>query len=97
MHRVTPNDTPRDPTGPTPSARIESNRINQLFSNPDTGETESTRATGAAGVLLLLSFIYCLGYPVLKAFRRATGDGGEETEEQRGGSTAVVSAGDYAS
>lgn len=72
-------------------------RMAQLFaSSPDTGETtESTRATGAAGILLLLSFIYCLGYPVVKAFRRARGGGGGDTEEQQAGSTAVVAAGDY--
>lgn len=43
----------------------------QLFSDPDTSLTESTRAAGAAGVLLLMTFVYCLGYPVVKAFRRA--------------------------
>lgn len=43
----------------------------QLFSDPDTSLRESTRAAGAAGVLLLMTFVYCLGYPVVKAFRRA--------------------------
>ncbi|CAM9422637.1 unnamed protein product, partial [Laminaria digitata] len=46
-------------------------RSPELFSDADTSTTESTRATGAAGVLLLLSFVYCLGYPIVKAFRRA--------------------------
>lgn len=50
----------------------------QSFSDPDLSTTSSTRATGAAGVLLLLTFIYCLGYPVLKALRRArTGASGD--------------------
>lgn len=80
----------------TYSCLDESRHITQLFSSPDTGETESTRATGAAGVLLLLSFIYCLGYPAVKAFRRARGDDGGDAGEQQGGSnTAVVAAGDY--
>lgn len=43
----------------------------QLFSDPDTSLTESTRAAGAAGILLLMTFVYCLGYPIVKAFRRA--------------------------
>eukprot|EP00752_Nemacystus_decipiens_P009654 g8625.t1 len=72
-------------------------RSPELFSSPDTDETESTRATGAAGVLLLLSFMYCLGYPVIKAFRRARGDGSGDTDEQQAGrnSTAIVAASDY--
>eukprot|EP00903_Cladosiphon_okamuranus_P012915 g12058.t1 len=71
-------------------------RTPELFSNPDTGETESTRATGAAGILLLMSFIYCLGYPVVKAFRRASGnDGGVTGQQQAGSNTAIVAAGDY--
>ncbi|CAM9658090.1 unnamed protein product [Ascophyllum nodosum] len=46
-------------------------RSPELFSEPDTSITEPTRATGAAGVLLLMTFLYCLGYPIVRAFRRA--------------------------
>lgn len=72
----------------------------QLFSDADTSDTESTRATGAAGVLLLLSFVYCLGYPVVKAFRRAR-DADDTTErrgqQQPGSRNAIVAAGNYVS
>eukprot|EP00904_Undaria_pinnatifida_P002839 jgi/Undpi1/12556/HiC_scaffold_6.g02225.m1 len=81
-------------------------RSPELFSDADTSTTESTRATGAAGVLLLLSFIYCLGYPIVRAFRRAkeardvggggVGGDGMEWGEDEGALRRRVVAGDHA-
>ncbi|CAM9681921.1 unnamed protein product [Scytosiphon promiscuus] len=73
-----------------------------IFSGADTSKTESSRATGAAGVLLLLTFAYCLGYPVLRAYRREKGGGAHNNAAdqhwQEGGGTSrgVAVAGDYA-
>lgn len=53
--------------------------VPQKFSDPDLNQTASTRATGAAGMLLIFTFIYCLGYPILKACRRAAGEDGAPT------------------
>lgn len=54
-------------------------RSPEKFSDPDLNQTASTRATGAAGMLLIFTFIYCLGYPILKACRRAAGEDGAPT------------------